>query len=107
MSDCQDCSTPPVPNEGCTGCGNKCHEVVDTYADVQEHRNAFVTVRDENAVYHVDEAGNPVSVSRSAIFKDDYTPIEGDYKQNIVYDFSQNKFYVFNPSGEYKQGTLV
>jgi hypothetical protein len=100
---CTDCDTPPVP---CTGCGNKCHEVVDTYAEVQEFRNAFVTVRDENAVYHVDDIGNPVAVSRSAIFKNSYTPVVGDYKQNVVYDFVNEVFYVFDPSGQYKTGTL-
>lgn len=104
-----DCDSDPTPctGDGCTGCGNKCHEVVDTYADIQNFRNAFVTVRDENAVYHVDEVGNPVAVSRSAIFKDNYTPVEGDYKQNIVYDFPNNKAYIFNPSGEYKEITLA
>jgi len=108
MSDCTtDCGTDPVPCDGCTGCGNKCHEVVDTYADVQEFRNAFVTVRDENAVYHVDEVGNPVAVSRSAIFKNNYTPVAGDYKQNVVYDFANDVFYVFDPSGDYKTGTLA
>jgi len=107
--DCnQDCNTQPVPcdGEGCVGCANKCHEVVDTYADVQEFRNAFVTVRNENAVYHVDEIGNPVAVSRSAIFKDDFTPTPGAYKQNVVYDFLNNKFYVYDPSGNYKTGNL-
>jgi hypothetical protein len=104
---CQDCNSAPTPCEdGCTGCGNKCHEVVDTYADVQEFHNAFVTVRDENAVYHVDNVGNPVAVSRSAIYKDNYTPVVGDYKQNVVYDFATNHFYVYDPDGAYKTGTL-
>ena len=105
---CKDCSKDPVPcdGEGCTGCGNKCHEVVDTYADVQDFRNAFVTVRDENAVYHVDEIGNPVAVSRNPVFKNNYTPAVGDYKQTVVYDFTNNHFYVYDPTGQYKTGTL-
>lgn len=104
---CQDCNNPPVPcTDGCTGCGNKCHEVVDTYADVQEFRNAFVTVRDENAVYHVDEVGNPVAVSRSAIFKNNYIPEVGAYKQNVVYDFANDVFYVYDPNGNYRTGNL-
>lgn len=107
-TNCTDCTQTPVPFDGvgCEGCGKKCHEVVDTYAEVQEYRNAFVTVRDENAVYHVDELGNPVAVSRSAIFKNNFTPTVGAYKQNVVYDFQSNVFYVYNPAGEYKTGTL-
>lgn len=79
---------------------------MDTYADVQAFRNAFVTVRDENAVYHVDERGNPVAISRSAIFKTNYTPAAGAYKQNVVYDFANNLFYIFDPAGNYKTGVL-
>jgi hypothetical protein len=105
---CQNCNTDPVPcNSGCTGCGNKCHEVVDSYADVQEFRNAFVTVRDENAVYHVDEVGNPVAVSRSPIYKDHFVATVGAYKQNIVWDFAEGKFYVYDPDGAYKTGTIT
>lgn len=103
----QNCNSTPQPcTSGCTDCANKCHEVVDTYADAQGFRNAFVTVRDENAVYHVDEVGNPVAVSRSAIYKNNHSPVVGAYKQNVVYDFAQNKFYVYDPAGAYKTGTL-
>lgn len=104
---CQDCS----PNSkkaisDCTDCGVRKHTVVDTYAEVQEFRNMYVTVRDENAVYHVDEIGNPVAVSRSFIFKTDYTPSEGEYKQNIVFDLVNDAFYVYDPAGQYKTGVL-
>ena len=103
---CQDCQNPVVPCDGCTGCGNKCHEVVDSYSDLSGLRNAFVTVRDENAVYHLDEVGNPIAVSRSAIFKQGFTPTVGAYKQNTVYDFASNIAYVYAPDGQYKTITL-
>lgn len=83
------------------------HRVVETYSEVQEYRNAFVTVRDENAVYHVDSTGNPVSVSRSAIFRENYTPQTNDYRQNVVYDFSNNKMYVYNEVGQYRTVDLT
>lgn len=88
-------------------CGaNKCHEVVDTYADIIDIRNAFVTVRDENAVYHIDSIGNPVAVSRSALYIAGFQPVTGAYKQNTVYDFSVNKGYVFDQLGNFKTVTL-
>lgn len=102
-----DCDSQTPCTNGCTECAKKCHEVVDSYDEVQEFRNAFVTVRDENAVYHVDDIGNPVAVSRSAIFKANYTPVTGDYKQNVVYDFQNDAFYVYDPSGNFKTGTLL
>lgn len=106
MTSCS-CNSTLVPNAGCVASGNKCHEVVDTYAEVQQFRNAFVTVREEVATYHVDEIGNPIAVSRSAVFEDNFTPVAGAYKQNVVYDFLNSKFYVFGPDGDYKEGSLV
>lgn len=78
------------------------HRVVQTYSEVQEYRNAYVTVRDENAVYHVDASGNPVAVSRSAIFRENYSPAINDYRQNVVYDFINDKMYVYNEVGIYR-----
>lgn len=86
----------------CSPCFDKCHVVVDTYAEVQDYRNALVTVRDENAVYHVDSTGNPVAVSRSAIFEENHSPEVGKYKQNIVYDFINNNAYIYNNVGLYR-----
>lgn len=83
-------------------CCNIPHYVVETYSEVQEYRNAYVTVRDENAVYHVDVSGNPVAVSRSAIFEDNHTPEIGEYRQNVVYDFINNKMYIYNPVGMFR-----
>lgn len=103
-SNCTDCNKQLLT--GCNECGKRTHEVVDTYAEVQEFRNVYVTVRDENAVYHVDETGNPVAVSRSFVFKTNYTPVVGDYKQNIVFDMLNNVFYVYDPAGNYKTGNL-
>jgi hypothetical protein len=111
-NDCQSCE-PSTPTKPCgrrsfckkqksTKCCDIPHRVVETYSEVQDYRNAYVTVRDENAVYHVDKSGNPVAVSRSAIFIDDYTPQMNDYRQNIVYDFINNKAYIYNPVGLYR-----
>ena len=89
------------------GCCNIPHVVVETYAEVQEFRNSYVTVRDENAVYHVDVSGNPVAVSRSAIFEENHTPDIGEYRQNVVYDFINNKMYIYDPTGMYRTVDLT
>lgn len=100
---CKDCKSsypddPPVI---------KNHQVVDTFVEVEDFRNAFVTVREENAVYHTDSAGNAVCVSRNPLFLEDYNPVVGDYKQLTIYDFTNDVFYVFDQNGEYKTGTLT
>lgn len=99
---CNDYHPPKVrPDGGCVGCSNKCHEVVDTYAEIDKYRNAFITVRDENATYHVDEVGNAIAVSRNPIYNDEYTPQVGDYKNVTVYNFAEEEAYVFDPAGNY------
>jgi len=100
--DCDNYTPPKTsPDGGCVGCGHKCHEVVDTFAETHQYRNAFVTVRDENATYHVDEVGNSIAVSRNPIYSDTYTPAVGDYKNTVVYNFAQEEGYVFDPVGNY------
>lgn len=108
MSDC-DCNnyTPPSYQGGCQGCANKCHEVVDTYADVSYYHNAYVTVRDENAVYHVDEAGNILCVNRNPLWSETYVPTVGDYKSTVIYNFAANEGYVFDPAGNYRVIPLI
>ena len=92
-------STPELPRYA--------HEVVDTYANIDDFRNAYVTVRDENAVYHVDEVGNPVAVSRSAIFVNNFVALTGSYKQNVVYDFTTGFGYVYDMNGNFKKVSLI
>lgn len=110
MSDCN-CNDyrPPKtsPKGGCVGCSNKCHEVVDTFSQVSFYRNAFVTVRDENATYHVDEVGNAIAVSRNPIYNEDYEPTAGDYKNTVVYNFAEGEAYVFDPAGNYMIMPLI
>lgn len=89
-------------SQGCQGCSYRCHEVVETAADVSVFRNAFVTVREENAVYHVDNLGNTISVSRNPVFNDEYIPEAGDFKMTTVYNFVANEAYVFNQDGDYR-----
>lgn len=102
-------------NEAETNCGsNGCnstyvieppqydHVVVETYVELSMLRNVYATVRNENATYHVDGYGSAVSVSRDPIFINDYTPTVGEYRQNTVYDFENNKAYIFNPLGVHK-----
>ena len=100
---CTDCDTnypddPPVI---------KNHQVVDTFEEVEDFRNAFVTVRNENATYHTDSAGNAICVSRNPLFIENFTPVVGAFKQLVVYDFPADKLYIFDQDGNYKTGNLT
>lgn len=102
------------PNMGCKNCSNeypdeppviKNHKIVDTLEEVDYFRNAFVTVREENATYHTDSAGNAICVSRNPLFvSPEYVPTAGDYKRTVVY--STYGFYVFDADGNFTTGSL-
>lgn len=102
-------SDTTTPCNGCVGCSQKCHEVVDTFPEADIFRNAFVTVRDENAVYHVDDVGNVIAISRSPLYIDDFDPdgVDSNYKLLTVYDFANDAFYVYDAVGDYKTGSLL
>lgn len=87
------------------------HAVIDTRYEngkdlLRKYPGAYVVVRDENATYHVSKPGynclpNAVPVSRTPIFRDNYDLAhDKHYKQNTVYDFLNNKAYVFDPEGD-------
>ncbi len=86
----------------CQPCYERSHEVVDTASEVSTFRDAYVTVLDENATYHIDGRGNAISISRNPIFSDTYSPHTGDYKMNTVYNFIVNEAYVFDGDGNYR-----
>lgn len=97
------CTPPSNTNScnGCTSCSERCHVVVTDISEVTSFRNAFVTVTNENATYHVDDIGNVIAVSRNPIFNDDYIPEAGDYKNTTVYNFLAEEAYIFNNDGDY------
>ena len=93
-------------SDGKTCYVHKTHQVVDTFPEADVFRNAFVTVRSENAVYHVDDVGNLIAVSRSPLYIDGFDPDDigtaPAYKSITIYDFSNNLMYVYGPEGDYR-----
>lgn len=93
------------------------HTLVDTrFVDGKDVTKQFpgyyVEVRDENAVYHVSTPANgcivnSIAVSRVPIYKDNYDPqTMARYRSNTVFDFAQNKAYVFDFNKNYRTVTL-
>lgn len=86
----------------------KSHEVVDSLPEADIFRNVLVTVRNEGgAVYHIDEVGNSVCVSRSPLYEPQHNPEIGKYKNAVVFDFTNNRMYVYSPEGQFKIGVLA
>jgi hypothetical protein len=86
-------------------CIHKSHEVVDNFPEADVFRDAYVTVRAENATYHVDNVGNVVNVSRSPLYIDDFNPDDigthVPYKKVWIFDIANKLAYVYDPDGQY------
>lgn len=94
------------------------HTMVDTrFVDGKDVTKNFpgyyVEVRDENAIYHVstpDEGCVPTSlcVAHLPIYRENYNPTTMiRYRNTVVYDFAQNKMYVFDYNKNYRVVTLT
>ena len=77
------------------------HQVAQTASELTSYRNSYATVLDENAVYHIDCNGNPVSVSRNPVREDGHNPTNGNYKNNLVFDFTNLKAYYYSYDGTF------
>lgn len=68
----------------------------------------YVEVRDENTVYHVSTptsgcVANSMAVARLPIYKENYDPkTMATYRNNTVYDFLNNKEYIFDFNKNYR-----
>lgn len=88
----------------------------DRYVDdrdmLRKYPGYYVTVRNENATYHVGRAGkncapNAVVVARTPIFRDGYDPaIMPKYRMNTVYDFLNDRAFIFDNNMDYRTITL-
>ena len=89
------------------------HTVVDTrFVDGKDITKNFpgyyVDVRDENAIYHVSQPKdgciiNSLVVARLPIYKDNYDPkTMATYRNNVVFDFTANKMFVFDYNKNYR-----
>ena len=79
-----------------------CSFVVKTTAEVRKYHNSLVYSEEDNTSYWVDDEGVSVITYRTPIYQDDFNPAEANVQMNTVYDFKNNRGYVFNPAGEYR-----
>lgn len=89
------------------------HTVVNTrFVDgkdiTKNYPGYYVEVRDENTIYHVSTPKNgcvinSLAVARLPIYKENYDPnTMAVYRNNTVYDFAQNKAFVFDFNKNYR-----
>ena len=103
----------PQPDSDCGSCqpckstAKICHFVVETLEEARRYKNSYVVVTGENnAVYHIGEDGNPLTVNRPMVFEA-HVPAVNTYKSTLVFDFVGGKAYVYDPTGNFKQWSIV
>lgn len=87
--------------------------IVDGKDQLRKYPGHYVTVRQEGgAVYHVSKPGpnclsSSVLIRRGTLFQDGFNPTAIPYTNTDVYDFVNNKMYVFDMTGDYRVITLT
>lgn len=98
IKECTDCD-PCIP---CESLVKICSFVVPNLDDGQRYRNSFIYNQEDDSVYYITDDGTPIRFGASPMFIDDFQPQVRSIPRQTVYDFLNNKAYVYNATGEYR-----
>lgn len=97
IAECTDCD----PCRPCKSMVKICSFVAPTLTEGQRFRNSFIYNQEDDSVYYIDDAGTPTRFGSSPMFIDNFQPDARPIPRQIVFDFINNRAYVYNPEGEY------
>lgn len=100
---CTDCD-PCIP---CESMVKICSFVVETLEEGQAFKNSFIYNQEDDAVYYIADDGTPTRFGATPLFIDAYDPTTKKIPRQTVYDFVNNKGYVYNADGDYREFALV
>lgn len=97
IAECTDCD----PCRPCESMVKICSFVAPTLTEGQRFRNSFVYNQEDDSVYYIDDAGTPTRFGSSPMFIDNFNPDDRKIPRQTVFDFANNKAYVYDPEGDY------
>lgn len=97
IAPCTDCD----PCRPCKSMVKICSFIAPTLTEAQAFRNSFVYNQEDDSVYYISDDGTPTRFGSSPMFIDNFNPDDKQIPRQAVFDFANNKAYVFNPEGEY------
>lgn len=97
IAECTDCD----PCRPCKSMVKICSFVAPTLTEGQRFRNSFIYNQEDDSVYYIDDAGTPTRFGSSPMFIDNFNPDDRSIPRQIVFDFVNNRAYVYSPEGEY------
>lgn len=97
IAECTDCD----PCRPCESMVKICSFVTPTLTEGQRFRNSFVYNQEDDSVYYISDDGTPTRFGSSPMFIDNFNPEDKAIPRQTVFDFANNKAYIFNPEGSY------
>lgn len=97
IAECTDCD----PCRPCESMVKICSFVAPTLTEGQRFRNSFIYNQEDDTVYYIDDSGTPTRFGSSPMFIDNFNPDDRKIPRQTVFDFVNNKAYVYNPEGDY------
>lgn len=103
IAECTDCD----PCRPCESMVKICSFVAPTLTEGQRFRNSFIYNQEDDTVYYIDDSGTPTRFGSSPMFIDNFNPDDRKIPRQTVYDFANNKAYVYDPEGNYRSFDLT
>lgn len=97
IAECTDCD----PCRPCESMVKICSFVAPTLTEGQRFRNSFVYNQEDDSVYYIADDGTPTRFGSSPMFINAFNPDDRKIPRQTVYDFANNKAYVYDPEGNY------
>lgn len=97
IAECTDCD----PCRPCESMVKICSFVTPTLTEGQRFRNSFVYNQEDDSVYYIADDGTPTRFGSSPMFINAFNPDDRKIPRQTVFDFANQKAYIYDPEGNY------
>lgn len=97
IAECTDCD----PCRPCESMVKICSFVTPTLTEGQRFRNSFVYNQEDDSVYYISDDGTPTRFGSSPMFINAFNPDDRKIPRQTVFDFANQKAYIYDPEGNY------
>lgn len=96
IKECTDCD----PCRPCESMVKICSFVAPNLEEAKAFRNSFVYNQEDDSVYYISDDNTPTRFGSSPMFIEDFQPASRTIPRQLVFDFLNNKGYVYSPDGQ-------
>lgn len=103
IKECTDCD----PCRPCESMVKICTFVAPNLEEATNFRNSFVYNQEDDSVYYISDDNTPTRFGSSPMFIEDFQPASRAIPRQLVFDFLNNKAYVYAPDGTVRSFDLT